>query len=104
VSYLAIEPELVMTMAHAQDYFHTRSKAPKKKERQLLLAHLKELGDTKVTDIRIVNWFIYHRREEKKHSTLPLSFSAPEPPESKWVDARHKSRKLSIPSSIISYP
>ncbi|KAF9645398.1 hypothetical protein BDM02DRAFT_3120295 [Thelephora ganbajun] len=80
-----------------KDYFHNTSKAPKKKERERILAHLKELGDTEVTDLRISNWFIYTRREEKKHSSLQLPISVPESNEKKWVDARHKSRKSLIP-------
>ena len=92
-----------MTKVHATDYFHNTSKAPKKKERQQLLAHLKELGDTEATDARISNWFIYTRRGDKKRPTLSLPTSALEPDEGKWVDARHKSRKSLIPPSIISF-
>ena len=81
------------------DYFHNTNPAPKKKERQQILAHLKELGHTEVTDLRITNWFNYRRREEKKRP----STSASESNEKKWVDAHHKTRKSLIPLSIISF-
>ena len=88
----------------AADYFHNRHNSPKKKERKEIIAHLVELGDTQATDIRLVNWFAQARSKERKKSTpLPLTF-APDPDEKKWLDARHKSRKSSILSSIIPYP
>jgi len=91
-------------MAHAIDYFHNRNSYPKKKDRQQILVHLKEIGDTEVTDIRVVNWFTSIRQRERKRSSFQPPVLPPESDEKKWVDARHKSRKLSIPSSIISYP
>jgi len=99
VSHRAFEPELVVTKVYATDYFHQTNKAPKKKARQQILAHLKELGDTEVTDIRVINWFNYQRHSERKRpSSHSLSTSAPPGSDEKaWVDARHKSRKLSIP-------
>lgn len=87
---------------HAIDYFHNRNSYPKKKERQEILAHLKEIGDTEAADTSLVNWFTSIRQAEKKRRSL-LSIPVTEPDEGKWVDARHKSRKLPIPS-IISSP
>ena len=89
----ALELELAVTKVNAIDYFQNTNKAPRKKERQQILAHIKELGNTEVTDSRIVNWFGYRRREDKMRS-LPLSTSTPEPSERKWVNAHHKARKL----------
>ena len=88
----------------AADYFHNRNKCPRKKERKEIIVHLVELGDTEVTDIRLVNWFTRTRQQERKESSLLSPTFAPEPDEKEWLDARHKSRKFSIPSSIIPYP
>ena len=103
VSHRAFEPELVVTKVHAIEYFHNTSKVPKKKEREQILAHLKELGETEVTDARICNWFNNARATEKKQPSPPLPTPASESNEKDWVNARHKSRKLSILSSIISF-
>jgi len=90
----------------AADYFHHRNKSPKKKERKEILAHLIELGDMGVHDSSLVNWFNGTRHREKRKSSLlpPTPTFAPDPDEKKWLDARHKSRKFSILSSIIPYP
>lgn len=86
-----------MTAIHATDYFRYTNNAPKKKERQEILARVKELGDTEATDTRVNNWFIYVRQKEKTRPSFPPPTSASEPNESKWVDARHKTRKFLIP-------
>lgn len=89
-----------MTGVHIADYFHNTSKAPKKKEREQIFAHLKELGDTEVTDTRISSWFGANRQKERKRPSLPLLTSAPDPNETKWVDAHHETRKWWIPPII----
>lgn len=89
----------------AAEYFHNRNNSPKKKERKEILAHLMELGDTGASDSSLVNWFTSTRQKERRNSSLlPPTFAPePEPDEKKWLDARHKSRKFSILSSIIPY-
>jgi len=104
VRHRAFEPELAVTKVHAIDYSHNTSNKPKQNERDQILAHLKELGEPEVTDARINTWFHNSRQKERKRPSLPLSTSALESKEKIWVDARHKSRKLLIPSSIISFP
>ena len=96
------QPELAVTKVPVIDYYYNTSKSPKKKEREWLLAHLKELGDTEVTDTRISNWFNYRRRDDKRRSTLPSPTLAPDLTEKKWVDAHHETRKSSIQPSIMS--
>lgn len=104
VRYRAFEPELAVTKVHAIDYFHNTNNKPKQNERDQILAHLRELGDAEATDARITIWFRNFGQKERRRPSLPLSTSALESKEKIWVDARHKSRKSLIPSSIISFP
>ena len=83
-----------MTLIHAIDYFQNTNSYPKKQERQEILAHLKELGDTEANDTRVVGWFTQTRQKERKRVSLQPPTLAPELEEKKFVDARHKSRKL----------
>ncbi|KAF9784065.1 hypothetical protein BJ322DRAFT_1021790 [Thelephora terrestris] len=78
--------------AFMKDYFQRTNKAPKKREREQMLAHLKGLGDTEVTDIRIINWFNHARQEQKRRPSLPFPTSAFDPTDNdtKWVDVRHE--------------
>lgn len=94
----AFEPELVVTKVI--DYFQNTNKAPRKKERQQILAHIKELGSTEAKDISIINWFNNRRRQDEKFRPSLLSAPAPELSERKWANAHHKARKLLIPSQI----
>lgn len=90
-----------MTNFPVVDYFQRTNKAPKKREREQILAHLKELGDPEVTDIRIVNWFNQTRRGERLRPPPPLPLSASDLTDTKWVDVHHETRKSSILPSII---
>jgi hypothetical protein len=91
--YRVFEPDVAVTGVHVSDYFHNTNKLPKKREREQLIAHLKELGDTEVNDVRINNWFREARKKERTRSPLPFPTSETDPPKTKWVDAHHETRK-----------
>jgi hypothetical protein len=82
-----------VTNVHVVDYYYNTSKAPKKKEREQIFAHLKELGETEATDIRITGWFNSKRHRERNRLSLPLQTTTPDPKDTKWVDAHHETRK-----------
>ena len=104
VSRRIFEPELPMTKVPVLDYFRNTNTNPKKKEKEQILAHLKEIGETEASHIRIVNWFNQRRRREKKRQPRPLLIPAPDSKEGKWMDVRHETRKSLIAPSIIIQP
>lgn len=73
-----------------------QSVSPKKNEREAILIHLKELGDSEATDHRAYNWFTRVQREPKQVPPL-TSASNIKAHEARWVDSKHKTRKSLIP-------
>ena len=93
-----------MTSVHVSDYFENTNQSPQKKEREQILARIKELGQTGATDKSIYAWFVYNRRKGRQHRSILFLTSTSDPNEPKWVDAHHETRKLWIPSIILSCP